>query len=114
MNLELAKMYGTVSDGALEKLASDGDIDLDQISAADFLSLMDDEDDGYTSSPVLEEAMQKLAAEDQLQYDTLGRVLAHQVVTEMEAELSEEMPKTAAEYGSQSDRIRTALITRFE
>ncbi len=102
MNPVLAQLYGT----GLEKVAYDDDyeLDLDNISAADFLALMEDEEDFEKEAfdlsdlsaaelmELWEEAdeldeygeIEKMAADGTLDYfDTAGRIMAHAYADEM-------------------------------
>jgi hypothetical protein len=108
MNPVLAQLYGT----GFEKTASeyDDELDLDSISAADFLALMDDEDDfekeafdlsDLSASELMdlwEEAdemeeyadIEKMASDGSLDYfDTAGRIMAHAYADEMDKVASE-------------------------
>lgn len=103
MNPVLAQLYGT----GFEKTASeyDDELDLDSISAADFLALLDDEDDfekeafdlsNLSAAELMElweeaealeggDALEKMAADGSLDYfDTAGRIMAHAYADEMD------------------------------
>lgn len=96
MNPVLASIYGTH-----EKVASHGDFDLNDISAADLLQLLEEDEmskaasggfdlDSISAADLLElleedeDPIEKMASDGSLEYfDTAGRIMAHAYANEM-------------------------------
>jgi len=135
MNRALAELYGTVSRDTLNKMASTiaesetGDeLDLSSISAAELLNLLSAEDVDVDAEPVEEktaedteveasdEEQEKVAFSDDefMQYDTLGRIMAHQVYAELDENgVVDESEKVASDAVTQADRLRSVLIGKL-
>tara|TARA_B100001123_G_scaffold398791_1_gene483172 strand:- start:11622 stop:12053 length:432 start_codon:yes stop_codon:yes gene_type:complete len=141
MNRALAELYGTVSRETLNKMASaagevetSDELDLSNISAAELLNLLSADDVDVDAEPVEEktaevetsaesvedsdEGEEKVAFSDDefMQYDTLGRIMAHQVYAELDdagTETTDESEKVAEDAASQADRLRSVLIGKL-
>lgn len=98
MNPTLARIYGT----GMSKTASAEDLDLTQISAADYLSMLEESGEGESDELDLsqlsarellelqeeltsDEAIEKMASSGDLEYwDAAGRIMAHSYAQEIE------------------------------